>query len=403
MACFCHKLRAENLSDIEAEVQGKDVSQEERPSDAIRDLAAVVSQLEETYPNEELEVILKSNTVHHRIQEVPPQFAAAVNIILAIEGSGQIIEVKQLSKRVYYYALTKLHHTQRENPSTRSWRKSLKMTNILSKRYTILSGGRLSNQLGLFSAIFWQRNYQKPRLPAFSVCVWERAPPEACSAAISALAKKDIYQRITTFRPFVNSALGHISDTHRFIIHSCDRNGTMKLIPMDRRLHTTSKAASHWKASFTTAMSAALPESEVTGLLLVLLCFLARSEVPLQLCVRGATPRKRWSEQDKIEETNALHTGLIPELVHAFSNHTHLNNALCELQSFSAISKKSDNACLLNPSILDRVLCSLSPDLHSFWRLQALIVAFRSVSWRYLEPGPLNMNLLITTPTAYYS
>lgn len=102
------KKRPKKSSDSSSgSTQGKDVSQGP-PVDALQDLAAIVSNLEKTYPNEKLEAILKS-TVHHRIQEVPPQFAAAVNIILAIERSDQIIEVKQLSKRVSYYALAKPH------------------------------------------------------------------------------------------------------------------------------------------------------------------------------------------------------------------------------------------------------------------------------------------------------
>ncbi|OJD12144.1 hypothetical protein AJ78_07215 [Emergomyces pasteurianus Ep9510] len=454
MACFCHKLLAENFSDIteaEAEIlrrvfnkahvfnnslleagpdtttsvqkppkkrpktssdssfgstQGKDVSQGP-PVDATQDLAAIASNLEKTYPNEKLEAILKS-TVHHRIQEVPPQFAAAVNIILAIERSDQIIEVKQLSKRVSYYALAKLHPKGKsvdeiveqvfENDKDIK-RKVYHYLRLGNKWWTIVESVR-----SILSDILSTKLSETQVTGIFCVLralsVWERASPEACSAALSALAKKDIYQRIKAFSPYVNSALRHISGTHTFIRHSYDSIGMVKLVPMCRRLHTASSPGSHWRASSTAAVSAALPElrgdrSEVGGLLLVLLCFLARSEVPLQLCVRGASPRKRWGEQGEIEETGPLNTGLVPELVHTFSNYTDLNNALCELQSFSAISKKPDNTCLLDSSVLNRVLCSLSPEFHSFWRLQALIIAFRSVSWKYLEPGPLDMKLFI--------
>ncbi|OJD19200.1 hypothetical protein AJ78_00813 [Emergomyces pasteurianus Ep9510] len=376
--------------------QAKDVSQG-TSVDAVQDLPAIVSNLEKTYPNEKLEAILKS-TVHHRIQEVPPQFTAAVDIILAIERSDQVIEVKQLSKRVSYYALAKLHPKGTsvddiveqvfENDKDIK-RKVYHYLRLGNKWWTIVESVR-----SILSDILSTKLSESQVTGIFCVLralsVWERASPEACSAALSALAKKDIYQRIKTFSPYVNSALRHIS-------------GTSLDILLAHHL-TLSKARTHSFTTRTTAMewsmSAALPglredRSEVAGLLVMLLCFLARSEVPLQLCLRGASPRKRWGVQGEIEETSPLDTGLVPELVHTISNYMDLNNALCKLQSFSVISKKLDNTYLLDSSVLNRVLCSLPLEFHSFWRLQALIIAFRSVSWKYLEPEPLDMKLFI--------
>lgn len=147
---------------------------------------------------------------------------------------------------------------------------------------------------------------------------------------------------------------------------------------------------SHWKAASLTAVSEALPQlgeagSEGARILLVLLCFLTRSEVPLTLCIRGATPRKRWNGSGEIEEVEALHTGLVPELVHTLSSPADLNNALHFLQSESAISRNSDTICFVDPTISARISDNLPLELQSFWRLQALVIAFRSIPWKYLE------------------
>ncbi len=122
-------------------------------------------------------------------------------------------------------------------------------------------------------------------------------------------------------------------------------------------------------------------------LLLVLLCFLASSEVPLDLLSRGASPRRRWNAHGEIEEKDALHFGLTSALVDLLSSITRLNNAVGELVSLSAISKNSDQTYMVNRAVQTHVFNILPPGLHSFWRLQALVVAYRSIPWKYLELG----------------
>lgn len=126
--------------------------------------------------------------------------------------------------------------------------------------------------------------------------------------------------------------------------------------------------------------------SEDAGLLLVLLCFLANSEVSLYLPFRGANPRRRWDEHGEIGETDALCSGLHSELVHLLSNIVKLGNALDELVSLSVISRNADQTYMVDQAVVTRVSDSLPPELHSFWRLQALVVAYRSIPWKYLEP-----------------
>ncbi len=258
-----------------------------------------------------------------------------------------------------------------------------------------------------------------------SASSWERTPIENCRTALAGLrASTDIYERVTTCSTVVNMVLRdilgtpsnvvlclvltlldansfvHISNPHTFMSNSkllasnpdAGRNNNIaKSVSMTRGFHATSGAASSWKAPSIAAASEGLPglvgiHSEDPKLLLVLLCFLASSEIPLDLLFRGASPRRRWSENGEIEETDALYTGLQSELVHLLSSIPKLSNAFGELVSLSAISRISDQTYVVDRAILACVTDSLPPGLHSFWRLQALIIAYRAIPWKYLEP-----------------
>ncbi|EGE08383.1 hypothetical protein TEQG_07493 [Trichophyton equinum CBS 127.97] len=366
------------------------------------DSTSVVA-LENTYPHRDLEDILQTGD-HYSLKPVPPDFIKTVNIILAIEQSEQIIQIKQLSKRIYYYALAKLHPKGTSVDAIVEQVQSVLKhdKNIRSKVYNYLRiGSRWSAIIEWFAFIVYKSVSQKSTAELTGIfCVlgtgtaWERESPEVCKAALASLhAKSDILQRVRKFTPFVNAALGpQISDTYTFIHTpgiSNKSNTIMKSASMSRGIHTASSTDSDWKASTLAAASKALPgiHSEGAGLLLVLSCFLARLEIPLLLCVRGATPRKRWTKSGGIEETN---TGIATPLVHTLSNDTNLNSALCELQSKSAISSNSNDTWLLDPDVLARVLEALPPFFHSHWRLQALTIASRSVPWKYLERKPLD-------------
>ena len=177
--------------------------------------------------------------------------------------------------------------------------------------------------------------------------------------------------------------------THSFV-HTSNLSGT-KLAPLNRNIHTVSGTASHWKAPSTAVAAKALPgpeafHSEEAKLLLLLLCFLASLEVPLDLLLRGASPRKRWNEHGEIEEMDACRAGLLPELVHLLSNTAKLTNAFCELLLLSAISRNSDQTYTLDQAIRSHVFDSLPSEFHPFWRLQALVVSYHSIPWKYVEP-----------------
>jgi len=161
--------------------------------------------------------------------------------------------------------------------------------------------------------------------------------------------------------------------------------------PLSRRGSRTAPIdPSHWKAPSVAAASGALPgaieaHSENAKLLLVLLCFLASSKVPIYLLHGGASPRRRWNDHGEFEEASAAHVGLHSELVDLLSSIAELDSTLCELMSISAISENSDQTYTLNRAVQDHVSNYLPPELHSFWRLQALIAAYRSIPWKYIE------------------
>jgi hypothetical protein len=157
-----------------------------------------------------------------------------------------------------------------------------------------------------------------------------------------------------------------------------------------RALHTIPKEPP-WRAPSLAAVSKAVhgrsnTHSEDAGILLILLSFLKSEKIPLELLSCGATPRKRWNVQGEIEEVDAIHAGLVPELGSLLSDVTRLNNAFHELDISSVVSKDLDHTYRVDDAVVGRIHRSLSPELHYFWRFQALVIVFRSISWKYIEP-----------------
>ncbi len=121
-------------------------------------------------------------------------------------------------------------------------------------------------------------------------------------------------------------------------------------------------------------------------MLLVLLCFLAPSaKIPLDILFSGATPRKRWNVHGEIEETDAIHAGLAPELGSLLSDIPRLSNAFHELNLLSALSKNSAQTYTLDEAVATRACKSLPPEHFSFWKRQALVVTYRAIPWKYIE------------------
>lgn len=101
--------RTKTLSDSShnQEQPSSDASYSVGQNTAVEPDPAAVVALQRTYPYQDLEDLLIAK--HHYIEVVPPHFASVVNVILTIEQSDLVIEIKKLSKRIYFYALAKLH------------------------------------------------------------------------------------------------------------------------------------------------------------------------------------------------------------------------------------------------------------------------------------------------------
>lgn len=146
-----------------------------------------------------------------------------------------------------------------------------------------------------------------------------------------------------------------------------------------------------WRASALEAASQSLfdessTRSEDASVLLVLLSFLSPCEkIPMNLFVRGSTPRKRWTVEGKIEVVKATRVGLASEMVDLLSNAQRLTVAFVELCRSAAVLKYPDETYHLNEDMSARVHRSLDPDSLPFWRRQALIVAYRAIPWKYIE------------------
>lgn len=229
----------------------------------------------------------------------------------------------------------------------------------------------------------------------------------------------DIYNQVLETTPRVNKVLDHFLLEHAFV------NGTSTLYPRptplpalpaamprtkpcpiksnttfpstSRAFHTVSDSTpASWKTSALGAISKATHEKGTTfsddaSIVLLLMCFLAPSSISMDLISRGATPRKRWNKYGKIDEMDATHVGLDPDLRILLSAKPRLSDAFLELGRSSIVSKQPDCTYVVDESIAPRVCANMSAKQISFWRCQALVVAYRAIPWKYIEP-PINPN-----------
>jgi hypothetical protein len=159
-------------------------------------------------------------------------------------------------------------------------------------------------------------------------------------------------------------------------------------------LHTTVGAeASMWKHPTLEAASKALLRSnsacsDDAKILFVVLSFFASCEkIPEDLLIRGSTSRRRWNWCGEIEEVAAIEAGLISELGSLLPDTARLNVAFHELMQLSAISEVSSHVYMIDNDIATRVHESLCPEMITFWSEQALILTYRAIPWKYIEPA----------------
>ncbi|KAL2291377.1 hypothetical protein FJTKL_13972 [Diaporthe vaccinii] len=148
--------------------------------------------------------------------------------------------------------------------------------------------------------------------------------------------------------------------------------------------------------------SAGLDDSTIedTRSLGLLLSFLSPSyKITHDFLLRGGSPRKRWTPDGGIEEVDAITAGLSPELTGLLSDPPRLSNALRALST--TVLKTSDQAYILDAEAAKRIHQDLSTEALASWKTQALIVAYRAFSWKYIEARNFDASLI--TPHFQYA
>lgn len=123
---------------------------------AVKQNITIVAELEKSYRCQNIEGILNENGGDLRIQGSDNPSDVIVDIVLAIERSDQIIEIKQLWKRIYCYALAKLHPkgTSVDNIVQRVQDTLGNVPNIKTKVYQYLRlGERWGTLIDLFESV----------------------------------------------------------------------------------------------------------------------------------------------------------------------------------------------------------------------------------------------------------
>lgn len=162
---------------------------------------------------------------------------------------------------------------------------------------------------------------------------------------------------------------------------------------MRRDLHTAAKTQTAWETPQLTAVLEAAPgpidmQPDDAKVVLTLLSFLsAPDSIPLDLLSRGAGPRRRWTTQGGIEEVDAVHTGLAPELRSLLLDGKRLEGVFDSLGLSSVISSDHDQNYILDETIASRVRDGVPAEDLPFWISQALIVSYRAIPWKYIEPA----------------
>jgi hypothetical protein len=87
----------------------------------------------------------------------------------------------------------------------------------------------------------------------------------------------------------------------------------------------------------------------------------------------------------KVEESDASSVGLAPDIKDLLSNLSKLCHAFQAL-AWSAAVINSSSGYTLAEGIVDDIYKKLSGEDHKFWKVQAVTIAYRSVTWKYIEP-----------------
>lgn len=128
--------------------------------------------------------------------------------------------------------------------------------------------------------------------------------------------------------------------------------------------------------------------SDDAKVILTLLSFLSTSDpISLDLLSHGAAARKRWTTLGGIEEVDAVHAGLAPELRNLLSDGKRLESVFDGLCLSSVVSMDNDENYTLDEAVASRVREGVPAEDLPFWRCQALVVSYRAIPWKYIQPA----------------
>jgi hypothetical protein len=95
-------------------------------------------------------------------------------------------------------------------------------------------------------------------------------------------------------------------------------------------------------------------------------------------------PRKRWTSAGEVEELDATRVGLDSELIGLLSDTSRVAKAFHELEASRSVLSNSGSYSI-NEDFVSCIRDNLSQECLAFWKLQALVVAYRAISWKFIE------------------
>ncbi|KAL2693528.1 hypothetical protein Neosp_000088 [[Neocosmospora] mangrovei] len=321
-----------------------------------------------------------------------------VRIFLAIEGTDQKIEVQQLFRRTCCYGFAQLHE------------KGTSIDQIVHEIEDALPHDRKTIR---------QKVYNIHRIGAKWVAIiqqfasiLQRAPQQLTGLLCLLGSPSTAKSRVATNGscPVERS---FVDETPKFTLQSQSLLGT---IPMSRSsrnspqpgvagvrrdLHIAATTQTAWETPQLTTVLEAAPgpvdmRSDDAKVMLTLLSFFSTPDsIPLDLLSRGAAPRKRWTTRGGVEEVDTAHTGLAPELHSLLLDGKRLGGVFDSLGLSSVVSRDHDQNYTLDETVATRVHDSVPPEDLPFWRSQALIISYRAIPWKYIEPATPSTKLFL--------
>ncbi|KAJ3533278.1 hypothetical protein NM208_g8058 [Fusarium decemcellulare] len=117
---------------------------------------------------------------------------------------------------------------------------------------------------------------------------------------------------------------------------------------------------------------------------LILSSFLSPQPIPFRLLLRAASRRSRWTTKGDVIEVNPGDVGFDAPLPALFSNRSKLLDIVHRLPGVRVDAL--NDSYRVDEETLFRLLQEQSPEQCFRWKYCALIVACRSIPWKYLEP-----------------